>query len=326
MLLLIAYFGAYHNFKHTPKTIEEAEAQRLAKEHEEQLIKQEKEKRRAEKWQKQDEKWRKIREKERLTKFAKDYGLAPFDCDYVDEDLKSKKLLELKHPSVNAKAGETFVFYSYDFVSRNKRYEYSGQLLLSDLRLLFIAQQRPVEVRWDTIDAIHRGADYFEIQRGSKTYVFVAPTEKLNQLAVAVIEGILNGLPISRVKKVRRKTENTASETKLIPSTVISGEDFEKYCADLLTKQNFEDVRVTKTSGDQGVEILAEKDGVRYAIQCKYYQQPLGNTPVQEITAGREFYDCDTGVVMTNSTFTPGARALAKKNKSDFGTKRPLKG
>lgn len=74
-------------------------------------------------------------------------------------------------------------------------------------------------------------------------------------------------------------------------------------------------MRVTKTSGDQGVDILAEKDGVRYAIQCKYYQQPLENTPVQEITAGREFYDCDIGVVMTNSTFTPGARALVKKNK-----------
>lgn len=47
---------------------------------------------------------------------------------------------------------------------------------------------------------------------------------------------------------------------------------------------------------------------MQYAIQCKYYQQLLINTPVQEITAGREFYDCDIDVVMANSMFTPGSR------------------
>src|SRR5574344_1904572 len=52
------------------------------------------------------------------------------------------------------------------------------------------------------------------------------------------------------------------------------GHDFEYYCADLLRKRGFIDVSVTKGSGDYGIDILAEKDGVTYAIQCKAYASP----------------------------------------------------
>lgn len=92
----------------------------------------------------------------------------------------------------------------------------------------------------------------------------------------------------------------------------MEGHDFEYFCADLLRLNGFIEVNVTKGSGDQGVDILAIKDGIKYAIQCKNYTSALGNTPVQEINAGRTFYNCHVGVVMTNSTFTPGAKALAQ--------------
>lgn len=45
---------------------------------------------------------------------------------------------------------------------------------------------------------------------------------------------------------------------------------------------------------------------------CKNYTSVLGNTPVQEVSAGKLFYGCHIGVVMTNSTFTSGAVSLAK--------------
>lgn len=92
----------------------------------------------------------------------------------------------------------------------------------------------------------------------------------------------------------------------------MDGHEFEYFCADLLTKNGFVDVRVTPGSGDQGVDILAKRQGISYAIQCKNYASPLGNTPVQEVNAGRMFYHCHVGVVLTNSTFTSGARALAE--------------
>lgn len=97
----------------------------------------------------------------------------------------------------------------------------------------------------------------------------------------------------------------------LLSIDLMEGHDFEYWCAALLRKLDFQNVRVTPGSGDQGVDILAEKDGIRYAIQCKCYSSNLGNTPVQEVHSGKDFYHCQIGVVMTNRYFTQGAKNLA---------------
>ena len=96
----------------------------------------------------------------------------------------------------------------------------------------------------------------------------------------------------------------------------MDGREFEYFCADLLRRSGFTDVDVTAGSGDQGVDILAQKDEIRYAFQCKCYEADLGNTPVQEIHAGKEIYDCHVGVVMTNRGFTAGAREAARRTRT----------
>lgn len=95
----------------------------------------------------------------------------------------------------------------------------------------------------------------------------------------------------------------------------IEGHDFEHWCADLLKRNGFSKVEVTPASGDHGVDILAEKDGIHYAIQCKCYSHDLGNTPVQEVYAGKEMYRCQVGAVMTNRYFTSGAKQLAEQTR-----------
>lgn len=94
----------------------------------------------------------------------------------------------------------------------------------------------------------------------------------------------------------------------------MDGHRFENYCATVLQKNGFVNVSVTPGSGDQGVDVIAEKEGVRYAVQCKCYSSALGNTPVQEVCAGKSMYNCHVGVVMTNNYFTAGAKQLAEKN------------
>lgn len=95
----------------------------------------------------------------------------------------------------------------------------------------------------------------------------------------------------------------------------MSGTQFEQWCATLLELSGFFNVTLTAGSGDQGTDILAEKGGIRYAIQCKCYSSDLGNTPVQEINAGKEIYNCHIGVVMTNRYFTKGAKQAADATK-----------
>lgn len=91
------------------------------------------------------------------------------------------------------------------------------------------------------------------------------------------------------------------------------GHQYEKRCADVLRKRGFRKVEVTRESGDQGVDIIAFKNGKKYGIQCKYYTSPVGNKAVQEAFAGAKFYDCDIAAVMTNNTFTKSAKDLAFK-------------
>lgn len=95
--------------------------------------------------------------------------------------------------------------------------------------------------------------------------------------------------------------------------TEMSGIDYEKACAESLRKMGYTDIELTKTSGDQGIDIIAWKDGLKYGIQCKHYEGSVSNKAVQEASAGAKYYDCDVAVVMTNSVFTRSAEELAHK-------------
>ena len=93
----------------------------------------------------------------------------------------------------------------------------------------------------------------------------------------------------------------------------MNGNDFEHFCAKVLRNNGFEKVLVTQGSGDQGVDIIAFKDGIKYGVQCKCYSSDIGNKAVQEVLSGKTYYDCDVGVVLTNRHFTKSAIELAQK-------------
>lgn len=92
------------------------------------------------------------------------------------------------------------------------------------------------------------------------------------------------------------------------------GYEFEKYIAYLLDKNEFTQIEVLPMSNDYGVDILAEKSGVKYALQCKYYSQPVGISAIQEVSSGKQHYSAHVGVVVTNNSFTTNAINLAETN------------
>lgn len=94
----------------------------------------------------------------------------------------------------------------------------------------------------------------------------------------------------------------------------MNGREFELFTGDLLIKLGFTDVGITSLSGDFGADVIAEKDDIKYAIQCKRYSKPVGISAIQEVIASKSLYDCHVACVLTNNNFTPAAEELAKKN------------
>jgi restriction system protein len=86
--------------------------------------------------------------------------------------------------------------------------------------------------------------------------------------------------------------------------------DYEQMVADSLTDLGWQ-TRLTKASGDQGIDVIAEMRGKRVVIQCKRYASSIGNSAVQEAYAGKSFEKADYAAVVTNAEFTRSARQLA---------------
>jgi restriction system protein len=92
---------------------------------------------------------------------------------------------------------------------------------------------------------------------------------------------------------------------------VASGDDFEVLIGEQLEDGGWH-VRRTGKSGDQGADLVAEKNGVCVAVQCKLYAQPVGNKAVQEALAAQRYYATDHAAVVSNAAFTRSATRLAR--------------
>jgi len=109
------------------------------------------------------------------------------------------------------------------------------------------------------------------------------------------------------------------SEQKTRPLTSfntskLTGAEFESWIVKLLKENGFDDVRGTPATGDQGADIIAVKNGKHIIIQAKRYKGSVGNKAVQEVIAALQYYNGDEGWVITDSSFTPSAIALAQKS------------
>lgn len=110
-------------------------------------------------------------------------------------------------------------------------------------------------------------------------------------------------LPVSAVANVY-VSDPTRFDPRMDPF------DYEKYCA-LLLKSHGWDAYATQRSGDQGVDVMAEKSGCRIVIQCKLYSASVGNNAVQQAFTARMHTGSAAAVVVTNSTFSRSAREVA---------------
>lgn len=91
----------------------------------------------------------------------------------------------------------------------------------------------------------------------------------------------------------------------------MSGREFEHFTSDVLQGLGYR-TTILGGSGDQGIDVIARGSGKEIAIQCKNYDRPVGNRPVQEVYAGAHHHGCTDMWVIAPKGFTKGAIGLAQ--------------
>lgn len=151
------------------------------------------------------------------------------------------------------------------------------------------------------------------------TYFYMVKTGNVDQGYLHNYEAIKNELIVA----IKNKELNNFEASLLQPSDsgritvndidMMAGHDFERFVGSLFSRMGYK-VEVTKGSGDQGIDVIAEKDGRKFGIQTKCYGSAVNNKAIQEAAAGIRHYRLDKGIVVTNNYFTDSAVELAASN------------
>lgn len=112
----------------------------------------------------------------------------------------------------------------------------------------------------------------------------------------------------TRIEKDKNREEKAGFDPDTIPE---NGHDFEHWVAENLKPFGWQ-ANVSVGSGDQGIDVVAEKNGKTVGIQCKLYSGSVGNKAVQEAQSGSMHYQVDYAVVISNAKYTKSAHQLAK--------------
>lgn len=91
----------------------------------------------------------------------------------------------------------------------------------------------------------------------------------------------------------------------------MTGVEFEQYVAAVLRGLGY-GVDFTRATGDFGVDLIATRDGVRTAVQCKRQARAVTGSAVQQVVAGAAVHQCTATMVVCNHRYTRAAEQLVE--------------
>ena len=90
---------------------------------------------------------------------------------------------------------------------------------------------------------------------------------------------------------------------------------FEFLAGEYLKQEGFE-IEVTKGVADWGVDVFAEKDGVKYAVQAKMYgdcKTKINRRMMMELYGVMRYFDCQRAMMIYNGQMMPDSVKVAEK-------------
>lgn len=127
----------------------------------------------------------------------------------------------------------------------------------------------------------------------------------------------------TRLENIKRRISASLNRIKKAKEIMLSTNfsfmspyDFEEFIASLFNSLGYK-TSVTSRTGDYGVDVIAENDLERVAIQCKKYQggNSVGNQTVQMLLGAMQLkrLKANRGIIITTSQFTKQAYIQAEE-------------
>ncbi|HAQ62835.1 MAG TPA: hypothetical protein DCR23_00055 [Ruminococcaceae bacterium] len=235
---------------------------------------------------------------------------------YVKSTLKSHKRLDddityqIKNKTIKMKVP------TYHFICVSFLYKAIRQMALNRFENIYLPNSLPKCIT--ELQRIHGKG-------------FISENEKCLFAIVLCEKGVLKSdylgnyyRVLSELKMIEKNDDIESFKSKYISNPkkrlitiadvdMMTGIEFEDFLCELFQKDGYK-TSITKASGDQGIDVLLERHGLRIGVQAKCYSSTVGNFAIQEAVAGKMFYNCDKVMVVTNNYFTNAAIELAKAN------------
>ena len=244
--------------------------------------------------------------------------------NFVEIIIEEKKINEYVAKAV---AWEVIQRKAIDYYSQQWKEEYEINLTesFSDFDAYCINMNNP-----KAVNAVKRNyiksvllCDAIDIEHSQEILMyFLLSKRNIDELILCdcfiehyeIIKELQQNIDSSDIKqKLKTKQQRKISKYTIDDIDLMTGTEFEEFIALLFKKMGYSS-QVTKQSGDQGIDVIAIKNNTRIGIQAKCYSNAVGNAAIQEAVAGKNFYNCDKTVVVTNNYFTTAAIDLAQAN------------
>jgi restriction system protein len=144
------------------------------------------------------------------------------------------------------------------------------------------------------------------------TAAFVsARTVGWTMLGFGVAFGVAAYIALRRVRAERERFQRTGFTRDALRG--LSPAQFEEWCADRLREQGYR-VTVVGGQGDHGIDVIAEREGERMAVQCKrwFSVRQVGEPQIRDLLGAMQHEHATSGMVLTTGQFSAAATTWAQ--------------
>lgn len=91
----------------------------------------------------------------------------------------------------------------------------------------------------------------------------------------------------------------------------LDGWEFEEEVARIFRLNGYK-AKVTKKTGDGGIDIILYKDNLKYIVQCKHYKNSVGPEPVRALWGVKDDFGADRVILVASSGITEQSKMYIK--------------